>query len=185
MGGPHVLYHFSENPHIDIFVPRQKSNRRDMPPVVWAIDAAHEVSFYVPRNCPRIICYRTLEMSGEDAAQFFGTSCADVVMTVESGWLDAIRSTTLYRYGFAEDDGFELFDANAGYYVTERTVVPLEVVALDRLSDRILATGAELRFTPSLHPLREALLASSFRGFGIHRFEFAAPANSEAGPVDW
>jgi hypothetical protein len=99
-----VLYHFSENPHIDVFVPRQKGNRRDMPPVVWAIDAAHEVSFYVPRDCPRIICYRTPGMSEVDAAQFLGPTRADVVMTVESGWLFYKGTKSIFEasssYGF-------------------------------------------------------------------------------------
>jgi hypothetical protein len=166
-----MFYHFSENPHIDVFIPRQKSNRRNMPPVVWAIDAAHEVSFYVPRNCPRILCYRTPELSREEEALFFGASAADIVMTVESRWLEAICTMTIYRYGFAEE-GFELFDATAGYYVSERTAAPLEVVPLDRLLDRIAACGVELRITPNLHPLRNALLASQFRGLGVHRFEF-------------
>lgn len=175
---PSVLYHFSENPSIDLFVPRQKSNRMNMPPVVWAIDAEHEVSFFVPRNCPRILCYRTPEICTEHADRFFGPTAADVVMTVEARWLERIRSTTIYRYAF-DAAGFELFDAGAGYYVTERTVVPLEVTALDGLIDRILATGTELRFAPSLHPLRDAIVAAApdFRGFGIHRFEFAGKAD--------
>ncbi|GAA3408184.1 hypothetical protein GCM10020370_42770 [Paenibacillus hodogayensis] len=43
MGGGRVkLFHFSEESSIEIFVPRVKENRRNMPPVVWAIDDVHE-----------------------------------------------------------------------------------------------------------------------------------------------
>ncbi|WP_339293213.1 DUF6886 family protein [Paenibacillus sp. FSL W8-0187] len=51
-----MLYHFSEDPNIDIFVPRENQNRKDFPAVVWAIDKEHEFTYYFPRNCPR---YRT------------------------------------------------------------------------------------------------------------------------------
>ncbi|KIL39460.1 hypothetical protein SD70_20045 [Gordoniibacillus kamchatkensis] len=59
--------------------------------------------------------------------------------------------------------------------------MPLEVAALVGLIERILATGTELRFAPSLHPLRNAILKERphFRAFGIHRFEFAAKAEGE------
>lgn len=36
------LYHFSEESSIDVFVPRVKENRRNMSPVVWAIDEVHK-----------------------------------------------------------------------------------------------------------------------------------------------
>ncbi|WP_342779151.1 DUF6886 family protein [Paenibacillus hemerocallicola] len=32
------LFHFSEESSIEIFKPRVKENRTDMPPVVWAIE---------------------------------------------------------------------------------------------------------------------------------------------------
>ncbi|MFC0215601.1 DUF6886 family protein [Paenibacillus chartarius] len=167
-----VLYHFSENPGIEVFHPRQKSNRTDMPTVVWAIDAEHEVSYLCPRDCPRIVCYREPDMAAADKALFFGATEADVVMTLESRWLPRLLSVKLFRYSLPYE-GFELFDAAAGYYVAAQPVVPIEVAAMDNLPGRIAAKGAELRLAPSLQPLRDALLRSSYRRFGIHRFEFA------------
>jgi hypothetical protein len=67
------LFHFSEEGNIEVFHPRVKSNRQDMPPVVWAIDEEHQFSFFVPRDCPRIIYTRTNDFSEKDIDRFFGT----------------------------------------------------------------------------------------------------------------
>ncbi|MFC4099252.1 DUF6886 family protein [Paenibacillus xanthanilyticus] len=167
-----MLYHFSENPHIPLFEPRRKANRTNMPPVVWAIDEAHEYTFYCPRNCPRIAYRRTGPMSEEAERLLFAASGADSVLAMESRWHAELESFTIYRYVF-EPDGFELFDATAGYYISEQPVRPVRVEAYGGLIGRLLAKGIELRFMPELHALRDTVLASGIRDFGIHRFEFA------------
>jgi hypothetical protein len=47
-----MLYHFSEDPNINEFVPR---SMECMPPVVWAIDEEHSFFYFFPRDCPRVI----------------------------------------------------------------------------------------------------------------------------------
>ncbi|WP_339273580.1 DUF6886 family protein [Paenibacillus sp. FSL K6-1330] len=39
--------------------------------------------------------------------------------------------------------------------------------------ERLLSKGIELRFTPNLCPLRESIVSSDFKGYGIHRFNNA------------
>ncbi|OXM86191.1 DUF6886 family protein [Paenibacillus rigui] len=171
------LFHFSEESSIEVFVPRVKENRTDMPPVVWAIDEEHEYTFYFPRDCPRIVYSRTDEINEEDRARFFGLSDSERIITVETGWYERIKNTTLYRYTFPADT-FRLFDACAGYYISTETVKPLSVEPLDHLLDRLISLNVEIRFTPSLHPLRNALVNSSVQDFGIHRF-----ANAQSHPL--
>lgn len=168
------LYHFSEEGDIEVFVPRVKENRRDMPPVVWAIDERHEFTFYFPRDCPRIVNTRTADMSDEETDKFFGLTQSDIVMTVETDWYERIKRTTIYRYRMPADS-FQLFDQCAGYYISAQTVKPEEVEPIDHLLDRLLSLNIEVRFTPSLHPLRNAILSSSLTDFGIHRFANAKP----------
>ncbi|WP_082034278.1 DUF6886 family protein [Cohnella kolymensis] len=108
------LFHFSEESSIEIFVPRVKENRRDMPPVVWAIDDAHEFTFYFPRDCPRIVYTRSNEITDEDNIKFFGTTKSDIVVTVENDWYERIKRTTIYRYrlptdGFRQGENFRHF----------------------------------------------------------------------------
>ncbi|SDP08767.1 hypothetical protein SAMN04487897_13535 [Paenibacillus sp. yr247] len=101
-------------------------NRRDMPPVVWAIDDAHEYTFYFPRNCPRIVYTRTNEISDEDNNKFFGLTKSDIVVAVETDWYERIKSTTIYSYRLPANT-FQLFDEFAGYYISTQIVKPVEV----------------------------------------------------------
>ncbi|OMF36938.1 hypothetical protein BK133_08475 [Paenibacillus sp. FSL H8-0548] len=167
-----MLYHFSEDSSIKLFVPRENQNIPGSQPVVWAIDEENEYSYYVPRDCPRIVCRRTEETTEEHVQLFFNHTSAHTIVTVESGWYTKIAEQMLYRYHFHEDS-FELMDKTAGYYVSHQTVIPLQVEPIDRLMDRLLEKGIELRFTPNLYPLRDAILASSFGDFGIYRFRNA------------
>ncbi|MFB5760998.1 DUF6886 family protein [Paenibacillus medicaginis] len=163
------LFHFSEESSIDVFVPRVKENRRNMPPVVWAIDEAHEFTFFFPRECPRIVYRRTEYTSEADQIKFFGVSSVDIVVTVEKDWYERIRSTMIYRYRFPVES-FELFDDNAGYYISPQTIIPLEVEPLDHLLGRLMQLPVEIRFTDSLVPLRNELVNSTVKYFGIHKF---------------
>ncbi|QGG57921.1 DUF6886 family protein [Paenibacillus sp. B01] len=168
------LYHFSEESGIGAFRPRVKANRTELPPVVWAIDEAHAFTFWVPRACPRIVYWRSEDMVAEDERRFFGATSAPAVMTVETGWLERIQTTALYRYELPAD-GFERFDEIAGYYISRMEKIPSSVTRMTGLLERLAASGIELRLTPSLHPLREALLGSSVTRFGIHQFGNASP----------
>ncbi|MCS7463340.1 hypothetical protein N0M98_24770 [Paenibacillus doosanensis] len=169
-----MLYHFSEEPNITRFIPREKQNRGDFPAVVWAIDEENEFTYYFPRDCPRIVIRPSSCLSEEDRRLFFGLTTADCIVAIESRWYRAMKETTLYRYSF-DEAGFELFDKTAGYYISRETTFPVEVERIDGLLDRLVGKGVELRLMPNLHPLRTAILQSSLDRFGIHRFRNAAP----------
>ncbi|MFF2911610.1 DUF6886 family protein [Paenibacillus sp. NPDC057934] len=116
-----------------------------------------------------MVLRKTAAASGAQNGNLFAGTTATTIITVESDWYAAIKNTTLYRYVFPRQS-FELFDQTAGYYTSTHAIEPLRVEAIDHLVDRILATGAELRFTDNLHPLQEAILASGYSDFGTHRF---------------
>lgn len=78
----------------------------------------------------------------------------------------------MYRYTFARE-GFERFDETAGYFISQQTVRPLDMQPISQLLDQLMALNIEVRFTPRLTKLREAILASTLTDFGIHRFEHA------------
>lgn len=52
-------------------------------------------------------------------------------------------------------------------------VKPVGIEKVDRLVERLLSKGIELRVTPNLRPLRESIVSSDFKEFGIHRFNNA------------
>ncbi|HZG56614.1 DUF6886 family protein [Paenibacillus sp.] len=166
------LYHFSEDPGIRTFYPRKTPGRDDLPPVVWAVDDAHAASYFFPRDCPRIILRKSDAMHPSDRDRFFCGTAADTLILIENAWASRLHSTTLYRYAFS-GEGFAVEDANAGYYVTEATVEPLEIATMTDLVGHVLARGIELRYTPDLHPMREAILRSTADAFSIIRFRNA------------
>ncbi|WP_199623217.1 DUF6886 family protein [Paenibacillus alkalitolerans] len=168
-----MLYHFSEDPDIEIFIPRAQQNQEGMPPVVWAIDEEHSVNYFFPRDCPRVIYRRSSNVNEQDADRFFSHTTADTIIAVENKWIDRIRNVKLYRYTFS-DERFELRDKWAGYYTSYKTVTPVKVEPFDDLIGRILSRGVELRFIPNLYPLRDAIIRSTVDYFSIIRFKNAA-----------
>ncbi|VTR27256.1 Uncharacterised protein [Actinobacillus pleuropneumoniae] len=155
-----MLYHFSEEPDIPIFEPRILHNQNNEPAKVWAIDAHYAPHYYFPRECPRV-CVEAVESTTKaDVETFFGMSCARRMIAIEAAWYERVRTGCVNRYSFDPTD-FELFDANAGYYIATKTVVPVRIERMDDLVASILQEGIELRITPSLMPLKERIPASS------------------------
>lgn len=171
-----MLYHFSEEGDIPLFIPRASEVYPHLPPLVWAIDSAHASHYCFPRDCPRVIYWRSDSASDSDLRTLFAGTDADKVIVVESGWLDRIRQAELYVYSFAPDP-FERFAEapTSGYYVSRETVAPLRVERVGDLLSRLLSEESgklELRLTPDLHPIRD-LVAASTLDFSIIRFRNA------------
>ncbi|GAA3401829.1 DUF6886 family protein [Paenibacillus hodogayensis] len=166
------LFHFSEEPDIEVFRPRQAPAFPELPPVVFALDRERSPHYYFPRDCPRVIYWKNERTTRQDELAFLSHSAAGKVVAVENGWLDRIRQTKLYRYAFPAA-GFRMLDGSAGYYVSTDVVKPLRVEPVGDLLALLLVERVELRFTPSLHPLRDRVIASTL-DFSIIRFRNAA-----------
>ncbi len=83
----------------------------------------------------------------EDRERWFGGIEARMVIAVESGWLERIRSTTLYRYEMPPAS-FRLLDENAGHWVSEQRLEPVSVEPVGDLLEALAASNVELRVTP-------------------------------------
>ena len=81
---PDYLYHFSEEPTIERFVPRPVKVGPSDEKLVWAIDSAHCHQFYFPRDCPRVIISKSPHTSAKDTETFFGHTTATVIAAIES-----------------------------------------------------------------------------------------------------
>lgn len=155
-----MYYHFSEDPSITRFEPRKPKEFPDKPPLVWAIDDRHAPLYYFPRDCPRVAFWKSTHTTEEDISRFLSYSDAKMIIAVESSWLDLIKKTKLYRYHFSPET-FTCFDENAGYYTSELAVEPARVDLIGDLLEAHTCAQIELRFTPNLFPLREAILSST------------------------
>lgn len=164
-----MLFHISEESGIERFEPRASEYASGL--AVWAIDAGRLRNYLLPRECPRVTYYAGRETIPADVERFLGSSPA--VVAVESGWLERLRFCRLYCYHLPPET-FECIDECAGYFVSRVPVVPARVEVFDDLIAELLKRGVELRFVPSLWPLRDAVVTSSLQ-FSLIRMRNALP----------
>ena len=166
------LYHFSEDPHIERFLPRPVKIGPSDEVLVWGIDSLHCHLYYFPRDCPRVVISKSSRTSAEDTETFFGHTTAAAIAAIESHWLERLRTTTIYRYTLPPE-GFALRDETAGYWVSKQEVRPIDVEPIPDLMAALIGAGVELRIMPSLVPMRDAVIASTVE-FDIIRWRNAA-----------
>ena len=138
------LWHFSEDPSLGRFLPRDGK--------VWAIDEPHSWLYWFPRDCPRA-CFWAVEETTDD----------DVERWLDGDRLERFRSARVYAYRLPSDT-FEPWDK---FFVSRETVVPLEVVELGDLLARHAEAGNELRIAPSLYPLWDEVIETTLDFSGI------------------
>lgn len=148
------LFHYSEDPSIELFTPHLPEQRADVDPGVWAIDEEHSPLYYFPRQCPRILLWRVPASTAADIERFFHHSEARMLAHIEMCWLDAMHSTQLYRYELPAET-FEQRSADEWMPVSRETIEPLGVEPVGSLIETLEAADVELRLMPSLLPLRD------------------------------
>lgn len=168
-----MLFHFSEDPSISKFHPRQQPEQPCAEHVVWAIDAEHAPIYYFPRDCPRVCFAAHVGSSTNDVSTFLAHTNARRVIAIESTWLDRVRSATLYQYELPSEE-FVLNDQPAGYYVCPRAVIPVRVAPMGDLIEALVEADCELRITPSLWSLHDAVRKSSLE-YSMIRMRNAGP----------
>jgi hypothetical protein len=167
---PEHLWHYSEDPGIERFVPHVPATNPEQPPMVWTVDDVHAPLFWFPRECPRITFWAG-DGSPPDA---LGATTAARVHAIEQRWLPRVEDCELYVYRFAVD-GFAPWPGADGYWVSEAEHAPLDVTPVGDLLERHRERGIELRVLPDLRALRDAVLESGYR-FSMCRMANISPA---------
>lgn len=166
------LFHFSDDPSIEVFEPRPV--RVPSPrapgmdwlngPLVWAIDEWHQPLYLFPRDCPRILIWPVPETTPQDRASWWGERSARMVAHVEEAWRDRLGAARLYRYELPRRPFEPLNDA--GMFVSPTPVEPLAVEMIDDLPSSLRACQVDLEILQSLRPLR-GVWTSSMSASGI------------------
>jgi hypothetical protein len=171
-----MLYHFSEDPSIEVFHPRTPDHRPEVQPLVWAIDEWHSPMYFFPRQCPRVLFWPLPATTPEDLERWWGVTQARMVTCIEWDWLERMRSTPIYRYTLPPERFEDL--ADIGTWVHRGSVVPLAVEPVGDLLEALRAAEVELRLVRSLVPLRpvweSTLHASGIRLRNARGWEGAA-----------
>jgi hypothetical protein len=155
-----ALYHFSEDPAIRTFVPHRARTSSLDEEYVWAIDDWHAPMYYFPRDCPRACFWPQPSTTSADHERWFAYVRARMVIAIEAGWLERIRTTALYRYTMPEDQ-FQLLDPIAGHWVSRQVVTPHLVEPVGDLLATLAEADIELRVTPALIPLWNEVIRST------------------------
>jgi hypothetical protein len=155
------LFHFSDDPRIERFVPRpvqvpsERGPGREWlnGPLVWAIDDWHAPMYFFPRHCPRILVWAKADTTEADRQAWFAASPARMLIHIEWAWLERVMTTPIHRYALPPDT-FESLD-DAGMWVSRREVEPVAMETLADLPAAMRQAQAELRVMESLTPLRD------------------------------
>src|SRR5438093_13274366 len=99
------LFHFSEDPGIETFVPRpvtipsgRVAGREWLNgPLVWAIDDERQPMYFFPRDCPRILIWREPETTPADLDAWWGGRECRMIAHMEWAWFDRLRAATVHR----------------------------------------------------------------------------------------
>lgn len=165
------LYHISETPDINEFVPQP--SRRKGKNLVWAISDDKLPNYLLPRDCPRVTFFPKDDSDSADIKRLMGCRDAKTVIAIEKKWVPIIQDTVIYKYEFNPTD-FILDDESAGYYVTEKPQKPISVNVIDDILNELLKYDVELRIMPSLWKIREEVIKSTL-DFSIIRMNKASP----------
>nr|WP_315865239.1 DUF6886 family protein [Acaryochloris thomasi] len=121
---------------------------------MWAIDEWHQPMYIFPRECPRILLWRKKNTTDRDAEKYFGSSTFRMLAYIEKGWEAMLKEAIVYRYELPCHTFTSLDDA--GMWVSDETVHPIEKLAYSDLPRCLLEDDVELRVIPSLSVLRDA-----------------------------
>jgi hypothetical protein len=157
-GRPTAVYHFSEDSTLRRFAPHVPPSNPSHPPAVWAVDDEHAPLYWFPRVVPRISVWAYDDHQQRRLTERFATE-AHRICAAEQLWLDEIRSARIYRYTFdaAQFDPWEQAD---GQYIASEVVYPQDIEVIDDLFRAHCEAGVELRLTPRLGSLMDAILDS-------------------------
>ena len=163
-----TLFHFSEDAAIESFTPRPVLVPSRRPPggewlngpLIWAIDDWHQPMYLFPRDCPRILIWRTAGTIAEDTERYWGTGDSRMIAFVERSWVARLRSGSICRYELPAETFVSLQDA--GMWVSKTTVRPLRMEMITDMPAALQVHDVELRPTDNLLGLKD------FWGTSLH-----------------
>ncbi len=164
--GPHALWHVSEDPTIKMFAPHRAKTALSDEPRVWAVDTRHLPLFWYPRECPRCTFWAGPRTSEADVDRFVDGRRDRRIHVVETRWLERLKATRLHLYLMPADTFAEDRDV-AGYWISNATVEPLDMVTIDDVIARHVAADIPLRTEENLWPLWDQVVASTLEYSGI------------------
>jgi hypothetical protein len=134
---PEHLFHFSEDPTIEVFAPRVAPTQQIEGEWVWADAEASSPRYWFPRDCPRGTRWPKDHPEGPR------------VHAIEWAWFERFVACELYAYRFDAAP----FEKTSGGWLSPVGVTPLGVEPVGPLLDKHRDAGIELRLVDDLMAL--------------------------------
>lgn len=161
------VLHFSEDPTITRFVPHVARTSQQTTAYVWAVDGPRCPDYWFPRQCPRVMAWRSARTTPWDADRIIGAGSGDRVHAIEYGWLQAIMDARLFAYRLPAESFAPIGDPPHAL-VAQVTIEPLgppePVTDLIALHEE---AGIQLRVLDRLWPFWNQVTASTLEFSGI------------------
>jgi len=154
------LYHYSEDPCIERFVPRPPLAHPDREARVWAIDEWHSPLYFLPSDCPRATFWPIETTTEKDKRLYWPDNSVRIVVAIEHAWFERFLAAKVYRYVMPEESFISC--GEYGAHVSEETVVPLRVEAVGPLWKAMAESSVDFRVMPSLRAFAHVLMETSF-----------------------
>jgi hypothetical protein len=151
------LWHFSEDPTLGHFEPREGK--------VWAIDEPHSWLYWFPRDCPRACFWAVETTTDTDVDEWLDGDRGRRVAVIETAWLERLRTIELYGYRMPREP-FDVVEDDR-FYIASTPVDAIERVAAGDLLMRHAEAGNELRIAPALYPLWDRVIETTLEFSGI------------------
>jgi hypothetical protein len=151
------LWHFSEDPSLSRFLPRDDK--------VWAIDDRHSWLYWFPRDCPRACFWAVGPTTNDDVEAWLDGDRDRRVAVIETTWLERMRDVRLYAYRMPPEP-FDVVEDDR-FYIASMPVEAIECVEVGDLLARHAAAGIELRIAPALYPLWDKVIETTLDFSGI------------------
>lgn len=155
---PELLFHYSEDPGIEAFVPHVPASNPASEPSVWAIEARYAPLYWFPRDCPRAAVWANDPDQLRDLRARFDTPAERVHFAFgrDEQW---IHATQLYEYSFAATPFAPWPDAE-GQWIASTAVRPAERRTMTDLVVTQVGAGVDLRFIDDLASVRDEIVGS-------------------------
>jgi hypothetical protein len=158
---PESLFHFSEDPTIEVFEPHVAPTQQIEGAWVWADDEAHSPRYWFPRDCPRATWWPK------------GYPGGPRVHATEWAWFDRFCKCELYVYRLDAAP----FEKTPGGWLSPVTVHPLDVEPVGPLLDKHRDAGIELRLVNDLLAVWDQVIKLPDVAFSGIRLRNAAAAS--------
>lgn len=169
---PEFVYHYSEDPSIERFVPHIPATNPAAGAHVWAIDAAHAPLYWFPRDCPRATVWARDAIERALLHERFGTT-ADRVHWMESAWVERFEAVRLYEYRL-DAACFAPWSEAEGQWIADVELEPLAIAEVRSCRERHDRQGIDLRAVDDLWAAIDAVVDSGL-SFSIVRARYARP----------